>query len=158
MPYTDLTIDEGAATGNTAATVIGQFLVGSDTLAEAVDFTIAKKSGTSGTGPDPGTNVTIDPATGTITIAPAQTAFTATTYTVTMTGKGHYKDSKEADITLTVNATSTAASNLWRSGEYNREKKSTNTGSRPLPYWPCHGMSLTAIQTPRPSTRSTRTT
>ena len=104
MSYTNLTIDEGAATGNTAAAVIGQFLVGSDTLAEAVDFTIARKSGTSGTGPDPGTNVTIDPATGTITIAPAQTTFTTTTYTVTMTGKGHYKDSKTADITLTVNA------------------------------------------------------
>ena len=101
MTYTALTIDEGAATGNTAAVSLGTFLVGSDNLADAVTFSIARKSGT---GPEPGTDISIDPATGTITIAPAQTAFTATAYTVTMTGKGDYKDNKTADITLTVNA------------------------------------------------------
>ena len=127
MTYTNLTIYEGAATGNTAAAAINQFLVGSDDLADAVTFGIARKSGT---GPEPGTDISIDSATGTITIAPAQTAFTATIYTVTMTGKDHYKDSKTADITLTVNAISTADYGTPAS-----ISASTNTGTQLALSW-----------------------
>ena len=126
MTYTALTIDEGDATGNTAAAALGNFLVGNDDLADAVTFSIARKSGT---GPEPGTDVIIDPATGDVTINPAQTAFTATTYTVTMTGKNHYKDSKTADITLTVNAIPAAY------GIPTSISASTNTGGQLALSW-----------------------
>ena len=78
-------------------------MVGSDLLADAVIFSIAKTN-QGDPGPDPSSgDIIIDRDSGVVTVDPAQTnIFGQTFYTVTMTGKGNYKDSKTVDIHIAV--------------------------------------------------------
>ena len=103
IAYTELIIDAGATSGNTAAPVISNtdFLVGTEVLTDAVEFTMSLESGT---GPVPGTYLTIDSNTGIITVDPQQPAFTVTTYLVKMNGKGNYTGNWETPVIITVNA------------------------------------------------------
>ncbi len=101
LSYDSLTVTAGATSGNTVSpTLDSSFLVSGDALPDAVNFTIAKVSGT---GPEPGTSITVGD-TGILTIASTQAAFTATQYRITMAGKGNYSGQSESEITLVVNA------------------------------------------------------
>ena len=103
ITYAELILDAGATSGNTAVPVISNtdFLVGPDVLTDAVEFTMSLGYGT---GPVPGTSLTIDSNTGIITVDPQQTAFTATEYKVDMEGKGNYRGTWVGTVTITVNA------------------------------------------------------
>ena len=97
LGYTALTLAVNAQ-DNTSNSPTVNFLVGGDALADAVDFTIAKKSGT---GPAAGSIA----ADGVITVDTASN-FTETVYTVTATAKanGNYDGSTTGDISITVTA------------------------------------------------------
>ncbi len=95
LGYTALTLAVNAQ-DNTSTSPTVNFLVGGDALADAVDFTIAKKSG-------PGPAAGSIAADGVITVNTA-TNFTETVYTVTATGKGNYDGSITGDISITVTA------------------------------------------------------
>ena len=97
LTYSALTLAVNAQ-DNTSNSPTVNFLVGGDTLADAVDFSITGKNGL---GPDMDAGSIA--ADGVITVNTA-TNFTATVYTVTATAKGNYDGSTTGDISITVTA------------------------------------------------------